>query len=238
MAFLLRRTLLRGETPVFMMEMPLYKMPGWMTVLRRALDSGWMFLKRAGTLIMASMVIVWASLYFPSGDFEQTIVKLEQDKANARDKDEANRIQDEINQTHGQWKAQSILGQFGHWMEPVVKPLGWDWRIGTAALASFPAREVMVMTLGIIFAKGEGDADDKEFSDDLIAAIREEKALFTIPVGLSVMVFFALCSQCVSTLVVIRRETNSWGWPIFTFVYMTVLAYVGALLTYQIGSLF
>lgn len=257
MALLLKRTILRGETPAFVMEMPLYKMPAPKLILRRSLDAGWMFLKRAGTFILASMVLVWALLYFPSGDFEKQIAQLEEQIEDLRDKvdgggqldaEEQTRldnVEEEINRTRTEWKKQSVLGRIGQAIEPAVEPLGWDWRIGMAALASFPAREVMVGTLGIIFGQGEGDAGDDAFRIALQNRLRDEPRLdnperkvFTIPVALSVMVFFALCCQCASTLAVIKRETNSWRWPIFTFAYMTALAYVGALLTYQIGRLF
>jgi ferrous iron transport protein B len=257
-AFALKQTMLRGETPVFLMEMPLYKTPSPRTVLRRSFDSGWMFLKRAGTMILASMVVVWAALYFPSGTYEQQIAALDKGianqraevlelKANPLDAEAEQRVktlqeaieptEKEINRLRGEWKAQSALGRVGHWIEPVVEPLGWDWRIGMAALASFPAREVMVGTLGIIFGEGQGDSDDDEYVDTLKTALRKERWI-TVPVALSVLVFFALCCQCVSTLVIIKRETASWRWPIFTFVYMTLLAYLGAMLTFQIGRLF
>ena len=131
-----------------------------------------------------------------------------------------------------------------HWSQSSNRSAGIG-RIGMAALASFPAREVMVGTLGIIFGEGTGDADDEEYQDalrkGLVEARREgqpDRRAFSVPVALSVLVFFALCCQCVSTLVVIKRETASWRWPIFTFVYMTVLAYLGALATFQIGQLF
>jgi ferrous iron transport protein B len=273
MALLLKSTMLRGETPVFVMEMPLYKVPSLTTVARRALDAGWMFLKRAGTFILASMIIVWALLYFPSGDYEQKVAQCETElqeprgrldglKAAMRNeadetvkegleekikivKEEMEPTEKKINELRSEWKAHSVLGHVGHWIEPVVEPLGWDWRIGMAAIASFPAREVMVGTLGIIFGEGEGDIDDREYRDAMQTALgharwdgQPERAVFTVPVALSVMVFFALCCQCVSTLVVIKRETNSWRWPMFTFVYMTALAYVGAYVTYQVGSLF
>src|SRR5262249_13654028 len=137
---------------------------------------------------------------------------------------------------------QSLLGRLGKGLEPAVEPLGWDWRIGMAALASFPAREIMVGTLGLIFNQGKGKSDDKQYRQERGSALREETytdggAGITDPVTLSIMVFFALCCQCASTLVVIRRETNSWGWPVLTFVYMTLLAYVGALAVFQVGSL-
>lgn len=274
-ALLLKNTLLRGETPVFVMEMPLYKMPSIYTVARRSFDSGWMFIKRAGTLILATMILVWAALYFPSGNYEQEIAALnaplEQPREELKEleksletlkekeppdkdaieasekeieslKEKIEPGQEKINRLRSEWKAQSVLGRAGKFIEPVVIPLGWDWRIGMAAIASFPAREIMVGTLGIIFGVGDVDGDE---TDDLQKSIhtahwdgQPERKLFSVPVALSVMVFFALCCQCVSTLVVIKRETNSWRWPIFTFVYMTALAYVGAFLTYQVGSLF
>ena len=154
--------------------------------------------------------------------------------------DNANRLQQE-------WKKQSLLGRAGQAIEPAVAPLGWDWRIGVAALASFPAREVVVGTLGIIYQAGDVKPDDIREAEnagetDLGKKLKEatwdnsDRPVFTVPAALSLMVFFALCCQCASTLAVIRRETNSWRWPAFTFVYMTVLAYVGSLLVYQVGS--
>ncbi len=113
-----------------------------------------------------------------------------------------------------------------------------------AALASFPAREVMVGTMGIIYSQGEGETSDRRYRQGLQQAIQDVtwegdpgRKVFTVPVALSVMVFFALCCQCASTLAVIKRETGSWRWPVLTFVYMTVLAYIGALLVFQIGCL-
>jgi ferrous iron transport protein B len=123
--------------------------------------------------------------------------------------------------------------------------LGWDWRIGMAALASFPAREVVVGTLGVIYEVGP---DQDQESESLLreqlrnarweaGSARAGQPVFTIPVALSLMVFFALCCQCASTLAIMRRETNSWRWPAFTFTYMTLLAYAGAWITYQVGML-
>ena len=133
---------------------------------------------------------------------------------------------------------ESLLGKMGHSIEPIVKPLGWDWKIGVGAIASFPAREVIIATLGTIYSL-DGDADE----EGLIGAIRASKypdgtPVYTIPVALSIMVFFALCAQCVSTLLVIQRETNSWRWPILSFRYMSLLAYFASMLTYQVGTKF
>jgi ferrous iron transport protein B len=132
----------------------------------------------------------------------------------------------------------SYLGRMGQWIEPAVRPLGWDWRIGSAAIASFPAREVVVSTMGVLFGLGE-DVDEE--SSSLKSFIQNatwdgsDRKLFSLPVALSIMVFFALCAQCSSTLAVIKRETNSWFWPVFTFAYMTVLAYAGAFVVFQVS---
>jgi ferrous iron transport protein B len=138
-------------------------------------------------------------------------------------------------QESGEYLRNSFLGQFGHVVEPVFMPLGWDWRIATATIASFPAREIIVATLGTLFNLG---AELDETSPGLIDTLRastwpDGRPLFTIPVALSIMVFFALCCQCAATLVTIRRETLQWRWPIISFTYMTVLAYVAAFVTYQ-----
>jgi ferrous iron transport protein B len=130
----------------------------------------------------------------------------------------------------------------GRWLEPAVRPLGWDWRIGSAVIASFPAREVVVATLGIIYNLGEElDLESDEDQNRLQTALEQARwdatgePVFNVPVALSIMVFFALCAQCASTLVIIKRETNSWRWPAFTFAYMTGLAYLAAFVTYQVG---
>jgi len=257
-ALLLKRTILRGETPVFVMEMPVYKRPSLRTVLRRVLDSGWAFVRRAGTFILASMVLIWALLYFPREDeqgqsYDLQIAKLRGDLSNLKQntkfenddaknaiEDAAQAIEKTIAQIDGEWKRNSYLGRIGHTLEPVVKPLGWDWKIGMAALASFPAREVVVGTMGIIYNMGKVDSgnirDLEQVGATPLAKALQEDKVFTVPVALSLMIFFALCCQCTSTLAVIRRETNSWRWPLFTFGYMTVLAYLGALLVYQVGN--
>ena len=138
----------------------------------------------------------------------------------------------------GTYLRQSLLGRMGHWIEPIVMPLGWDWRIGTAVIASFPAREVIVATMGTIYNLG---ADQDENSTGLRDRLRDAtwpdgRAIFTVPVALSVMVFFALCCQCGATLAIIKRETRSWSWPVFTFVYMTALAYGAAAVTYHVAA--
>jgi len=235
-ALLLRKTLLRGGRSMLIMELPGMKVPSAKTVIIRVFDAGWAFVKRAGTIILASMVLIWASLYFPSSDADGA--NYEARIAEHLEKDEKG----EARKLKAEWKRQSYLGRLGQWMEPVFRPLGWDWRLGMATLASFPAREVIVGTMTMLYEVEEGD-DDEQTTGALTDAIRDDwnagpRSREAVPIALSVMVFFALCCQCASTLAVIRRETKSWRWPIFTFFYMTGLAYLAALAVYQIGRLF
>ncbi|HMF14523.1 MAG TPA: nucleoside recognition domain-containing protein, partial [Gemmataceae bacterium] len=207
---------------------------------------------RAGTLILAAMIVVWALLYFPRalpqperiGDTEvktydaKLAVLDTQIKERKEHEQDAEELEQQRKEAAGEWKRQSLLGRVGQVIEPAVRPLGWDWKVGTAALASFPAREVVVATLGLIYNEGEEAAEDVSKAENVSSTslgqtLRREFGLAT---ALSLMVFFALCCQCASTLAIIRRETNSWRWPAFTFFYMTGLAYVAALVVYQVAS--
>lgn len=238
-AWLLKKTFFRGPTPAFVMELPSYKWPSASVVGYRVWERGQAFLVRAGSLIFLMSIIIWAAGYFP-GDhrpLDKITAQLEQLPAEAS-VEQSNALASLQRRLSGQLMEESFLGQTGHAIEPLVRPLGWDWKIGVGVLASFPAREVIVSTLGTIYALG-GDVDeqDKGLRDALRnAQWPDGRPVYTLPVALSIMVFFALCAQCAATLMVIRRETNSWSWPIFTFVYMTTLAYVAAWLVFQIGS--
>jgi ferrous iron transport protein B len=252
-ALVLKRTLLRGAPPPFVMELPPYKWPSPRVVFRRMLERGWDFLRNAGTIIFAVSIVMWGALSYPrmsSGEAAPFLAerqRLESRLAAARGSGDAAEeeaiaagLADVANWLEGAQKRQSLLGRAGRLIEPMVKPLGWDWRIGSAVIASFPAREVVVATLGVIFDVGK-DAAEGDGSLRLGSALRAAswpqtgRPLFNIPVALSIMVFFALCAQCVSTLAVIGRETGSWTWPAFTFAYMTALAYLAAFLTYQVA---
>ncbi len=218
-ALMLKRTILAGEPVPFLIELPVFKVPAWRVVVFRMYERSLAFLKRAGTIILATTILVWALSYYPYSD--QTA---EQDGSAVVEAGERLR--------------QSYLGRAGRAIEPFVEPLGWDWKIGIATLASFPAREVIIAALGTIYNLGsEQDETSLELRDAMRAERRPDgRPVYTPLVALSVMVFFALCCQCGATLATIKRETNSWGYPVFTFVYMTSLAYLGALGIYQIGS--
>lgn len=240
----------RENSPEFLLELPDLQFPNVPEVLRRTCERSGEFVVRAGTIITALTILIWAANYFPRNDHlvarqlteaEQLHAELENlpdDSANGQSTEIVDRLQRVELEIQSIRQEHSYLGQAGKWIAPVVRPLGWDWRIGCAALASFPAREVIVTTLGILYQVVE--PEDNE--EDLQVALRQatwpetNQPIFTIPVALSIMVFFALCSQCASTLAVIYQETRSVWWPLLSFVYMTALAYIGAFLTYQIGT--
>ncbi len=240
-AWLLKKYFFPGQTPPFVMELPSYKWPSWRVVLQRVVERVQAFLFRAGTLILATSILVWAAGYFPADRSNLTQMQKAYEALEAQPNADAIAITEArqaINRESGRLMEESFLGMAGKTIEPIVKPLGWDWRIGVGVMASFPAREVIIATLGTIYSLGsEVDETDDNLRSTLQAAQWPDgNPVFTLPVAFSIMVFFALCAQCAATLMVIRRETNSWRWPIFTFVYMTSLAYAGAWIVYQIGS--
>ena len=217
--FILKKTLLSSTPAPFVMELPPYRMPDVRTVLQNMLTRAWLFVKRAGTVILAISIILWALAYFPR---TETVTAGEGVPA-------AETVQ----------LQNSYAGQLGHAIEPVIQPLGFDWKIGVALIASFAAREVLVSTLSIIYNVGK---EETEESETLISAIRDAKdetgrTVWTPLTALTLMVFFVLAMQCMSTLAIVRRETNSWRWPIFQFVFMTLIAYGAAFVTYQGGRL-
>ncbi len=194
-----------------------------------------MFLREAGTVILGCSIALWALLAFPrelpagSRDYAAAI-------AAAPDDDARQALE---NERKAELLANSYGGRLGHALEPVIAPLGFDWKIGVGIVGAFAAREVFVSTLGIVYSVG-GDAD--ESSEPLREALREERRpdggrAYTPLVGLSLMLFFALACQCMSTLAVVRRETRSVRWPLFLFGYMTALAWLVAFIVYQGGRL-
>ncbi len=231
-ALVLKRTILAGEPVPFLLELPAFKVPAWRVVVFRMYDRSLAFLKRAGTIILATTILVWALSYYPYSDQITHEFAARRAAAPAAEQDSL------AIEEAGERLRQSYLGRAGQTIEPLVEPLGWDWKIGMATLASFPAREVIIAALGTIYNLGsEQDESSLELRDAMRAERRPDgRPVYTPLVALSIMVFFALCCQCGATLATIKRETNSWGYPVFTFVYMTSLAYLGALGVYQLGS--
>lgn len=257
-AWLLKRFLFPGEPATFLMELHSYKWPSMVVIYQRVWERVVSFVARAGSLIFCTTILVWAACYFP-GDHKlldesvATLEQLQKTQATApvsleQTQIEENQIREkqirekqieeklgEVNRLRSELIETSFMGMAGHRIEPIVRPLGWDWKIGVAVIASFPAREVIIATLGTIYSLGTGeDEKSQSLQDQMQQAQRPDgRPVFSLATAMSIMVFFALCAQCSATLMTIRRETNSWRWPIFSFVYMTTLAYIGAWLTYQ-----
>jgi ferrous iron transport protein B len=238
-AFLLKRTLLRGPTPPFLMELPPYRLPSLKSVLVRMWERARMFLARAGTIIFTVAVVVWALAYFPH--WESTVERFRTERAHviatlpeAEHEAALAEIDHQEAATHLE---ESALGHIGRAIAPLFSPLGWDWKVSAAVVASFPAREVVIAVLGTIYAVG---ADVDAENPGLIARIRasswpDGSKVFSLPVAFGLMVFYAFCLQCVATVATIRRETNSWRWPLLAWTYMTAFGYVAALVAYQLA---
>ena len=237
-AFILKRTILKAPPPPFIMELPPYRVPNFRTVFQNMLTRAWLFVKRAGTVILTISIILWALMYFPRSG-QLPVASGQATAASEVETRPVGSVSTTEVQTESEQLKHSFAGKLGHAIEPVIKPLGFDWKVGVALIASFAAREVLVSTLSIIYNVGK---DENEQSQTLISAIKDAKTddgaqAWTPLKALTLMVFFVLAMQCMSTLAIVRRETNSWRWPIFMTAYMTGLAYVAALLTYQGGTL-
>ncbi len=254
LAWVLNRFFLKIKNQPFILEMPDYRVPTLRNIFRRILDRGREFVLRAGTVILAFSVLIWALLYFPrSPDVkEKTSMAFFSEIAgshsaaeiqSALENPDSNISTALAHRIDSAYIEQSYLGRFGKAVQPVFDPAGFDWKITVGVLSSFPAREVIIATMGIIYNLG---ADVDEGSDDLRSVLQKEKwtsgprmgqPVYTLPVVIGIMVFFALCMQCGATVAIIARELN-WRWAAFSFFGMTTLAWAIAVLIYQSCKLF
>jgi len=239
-ALLLKRSKLKGPTPGFMIELPPYRLPNLKSVFIRLVDRGRIFIRRAGTVIFTVAVVIWALAYFPRpAEITANYDNLRSIAATqvAGSALEA-RVADLDNLESAELLEQSLLGRMGKVIEPVFRPLGWDWKVSAGAIASFPAREVVVAVLGTVYAVGaEVDETDQSLISRLQSAKHQDgSTVFTLPMAIGMMIFYAFCLQCMATVAIMRRETGGWGWPIFAWCYMTGLGYLGALFVYQVFS--
>lgn len=232
-AFLMKKIIRTKEKGFLVLEMPEYKSPRWQNVWITVYEKVRIFVWDAGKVILAISVILWALASFGPGN---SIEKAEQDATVEIAKKSWN--EDEKNQFVASAKLEkSYMGIMGKALEPIIEPLGYDWKIGVSLLTSFAAREVFVGSLATIYAVHD-TSDDNTL---LINRLRMEKkadgtAIYTLATGSSLLVFYVFAMQCMSTLAVVKRETNSWKWPIFQLVFMGVLAYSMSFLTFMLLS--
>ncbi|MDR0842965.1 MAG: ferrous iron transport protein B [Acidobacteriota bacterium] len=240
-AKLLRSTVFRGESVPFVMELPPYRVPTVKGILIHMWERGWLYLKKAGTVILGISILLWAISSYPKKevferDYDGELAQVEEkmlvagDDASALEPLEAQ--QTEIEQAQqAEEMAYTIAGRVGHFLEPVLKPMGFDWRIGTALIGAFAAKEVFVAQMGIVYSVGESDEGSEDLRDRL-------RANYTPLVAFCIMLFCLTSAPCMATIAVTRRESNSWKWAMFQLGGLTVLAYVLTTLVFQLGRLF
>ena len=234
-AAILKRTVLKGGRPLYVMELPPYRMPSWRSVLPGVRDRSMLFVRKAGTVILATSICLWFLGSYPrhtaaSAPLEARLVAA----TAARDSAAARGLERDL---AGVRLEHSYAGSVGRAIEPLIAPLGFDWRIGIGLVTSLAAREVMVSTMATVFHLSDGDDDTRSLREQLRKAVdpRTGKRAYSPLIGISLMVFYVLACQCMSTVAVVRRETNSWRWPIFMLVMMNSLAWLASFAVYQTG---
>jgi ferrous iron transport protein B len=224
-AGVLGRTVVKGRRVPLILELPPYRVPSARATLRLVFDRSLVFLREAGSVILVCTIVLWALLSFPKPPEAAPNAVAAQNAPTA--------VQEPVSPIE-----YSLGGRLGKALEPALEPLGFDWKIGVGIVGAFAAREVFISTMGLVYGIGEVDEEATPLREKLKSETKADGSpAYTPLAGLSLMVFFALACQCMSTLAVVRRETRSWRWPAFLFVYMTALAYLASLLVFQGGRL-
>lgn len=238
-AMVLSRTLFKGPSVPLILELPPYRRPHVPSVVRMMWLRTRSFLESAGTIILVCTIVLWALLSFPrnteqSASFDADRAQVEASGAPAGER--AERFAAIDREEDSERLRASYGGRLGHAIEPTIEPLGFDWKIGVGLIGAFAAREVFVSTMGVVYGVGDETEESATLRQKIRAETRADgRTVYTPLVGLSLMIFFALACQCMSTLAAVRRETRSWRWPVFLFVYMSVLAWIASFVVYQGG---
>jgi ferrous iron transport protein B len=231
-AWVMKLVIKSRERGYFIMELPVYRMPRWNNVLLTMYRSVKAFVFEAGKVIIAVSIILWVlSSFGPSDRFEKIEVKYNSETLKQQ------YPQDEIDRLQASEKLEnSYAGMLGKSIEPVIRPIGFDWKIGIALITSFAAREVFVGTMATIYSVDGDDSHVESVREKMQSARNPDTGLpvFTTAVAFSLMMFYAFAMQCMSTIAVVYRETKSWKWPAIQFVYMTALAYLASFIVYNL----
>lgn len=235
-ALLTRHSVLRGPSRPMVIELPTYKLPSLRTALLTMLDRGWLFLRKAGTVILGICIILWWLSAYPKTPEpdEAAALRAEAQAIVDADPPRATELVHEADQLAAEHAlAYSFAGRIGRGVAPIFAPIGLDWQLTVGVITSFAAREVFVSTLAVLFA-GADDVDDSTVLQRIANARRDDGSpLFTPATAASLLVFFVLAMQCLPTLAVTARETGHWKWALLQLAYMTGVAYIAALITYQ-----
>lgn len=245
MAWIFKRTLLREDAPLLIMELPPYKKPSLAMVLRQMWDRSFVFLKQAGTIILGINIVLWFLAAYPKDSRAEAGFQAQRAAILGGSEFPANPEQAAQLEAIEAVKAgtalrHSFAGRLGHAIEPIIAPLGFDWRIGIGIITSFAAREVFVSAMSTVYNVGSKEYDGE--MSGLTRTLKEQKRpdgspMYTVRTSLALMVFYVFALQCVSTIAVVKRETNSWKWPAFQWIYLGLLAWIFAFLTYQVGGM-
>jgi ferrous iron transport protein B len=235
-AFLLKKTLFKARDIPFVMELPPYRMPTLKAILKHTWIKGAQYLKKIGTIILLASIIIWALGYFPRNkardEYYQELIKM------AENGEQVKVIKVAMRQEQ---QEQSLIGQLGRIIEPVIRPLGFDWRMGVSLIAGSAAKEVVVSTMGVLY-QGTDDSGAKGLISKLKAQVNTSgsnigKPVYTPLVAFSFMIFILIYFPCIAVIAAIRKESGRWKWPAFLAVYTTALAWIAAFLVYQVGRL-
>ncbi|GIV32816.1 MAG: ferrous iron transport protein B [Chitinophagales bacterium] len=231
-AWIMHKILATEEAGFLVMELPTYKAPHWKNIALTVFEKVKVFVTEAGKIIIVISVLLWFLASYGPGD---AMLQAERQVKDAFE----NTVSPEILETQvaAVRLENSYAGQLGKWLEPLIRPLGFDWKIGIALITSFAAREVFVGTMSTLYSLGSSDSGETVL-EKLQTELNPQTGhkVFTSPVAASLLIFYVFAMQCMSTMAIVRRETKSWKWPLLQFLYMTVLAYLGSLITYQILS--
>jgi len=244
-AWVFNRTILPGGSRPLLIELPPYRLPSLWSALLHTLDRAKIFVKQAGTIILVVSLALWALSHYPKSAPPSAAVAMTAQAAQLEksgDAPKAAELHADADRLSAQFSLQnSAAGKMGRLLEPVLKPLGYDWQIGIGIISSFAAREVIVSTLAIVYGVGQDAAEHHSASlyDSLRHATRSDGTpMFTAATCASLLIYYILAAQCLSTTAVVRRETGGWKWPLFQIAYMTGLAYLCAFIVYQVVSRF
>ena len=232
-AFVMKLIIKAKEKSYFIMELPVYRMPRWGNVLYTMYEKSKTFVLEAGKVIIAISIVLWVLASYGPGDRFQTIEKKYAQIELQKDSVQISTLEKDKS---AEKLENSYAGILGHVIEPSIRPLGFDWKIGIALITSFAAREAFVGTMATIYSVDSGDGNEGTIRDKMRVAKDANTGLplFTFATGFSLMLFYAFAMQCMSTVAVVYRETKSWKWPVIQLIYMTVLAYVASLIAYQL----
>ena len=239
----LRSTIVKGEATPFVMELPPYRMPTPFGLLLHCWERAWMYIKKAGTILVAVAVLIWAGMTFPSlpedkaAPFEQQIAQIEEQisampegaEGRAALEDQLGEVKNDLSEEELSY---SVAGRLGKAVEPFTRPAGFDWRTDIALLAGVAAKESIVATLGTAYALGEQDPEDAAPLAERLKA----DSNWSPASALALMLFVLMYSPCFVALVVIKQEAGSWGWLAFSILFNTALAYGVAVIAYQVGK--